>query len=1747
MPAQVKLINSGNRLLGNKGMSLQLNKKGICAGLASLYIKYFLEGRAPEFFRLSKLLASPPKDYKIGQDENFDKFIQEVEITFNPNRYNKNTAQGDLEKTITIDGNFVKNEYNLGLVDNEIEWAKILEQIRNNGRACYVGSNNHAVGLSFENDQYIIFDPNYDEDEKTGEKELKLNIKEFNSAADAIAELTNCFSYQRSDLGLIIRVFAKPNAKTDHKYPDKPTIWSARLKDRTDFDRKIAEKETPFNSTIFAICANDTETLQYLLNQNQIKPEEILSAIQFHRDEIVWKYYLNLNDFEQKLTLLSHAAISGSTSLLNRMLVNFEDSIKTGTISEEGFKSAINTIEPSLFENAALSGNLGNVIAVTQLYTKYSLKPESPGLAERLFTAITETGSEEILSFLTKTTSVLKISYDRALTMVGEAAKWGNVSSLQFWLKAVAELEAKSEAAIETQDRLPAGSKQKKAAVLSPEIMATITPYNLKKIIQAEIPIKPGLLHAALENPNVDIFQIALQEQEDNEWTRFLKAVVEDEALNGFTQCASLFDEHEGINAFEVLARFGKFAQIRDNWPEDLNPEAKEKALKFACRNSSAELVRFLVNMGCEVSEEFKIAELKLAAANGDKQRVDAILATKISIETIFPKTAKGGKVEVELLSNLINLNKHRFITDRWSSLDTKQQKFCLKAALVLGHHELIENIFNQINQSSNKTLCHKTILEHLKFAYKYKQPSYLAEITPLIKLLNKVDLVIFWRRVAGIKAYKANPTEYTKLIGFILRYAVLNHNFELAERTAECVQLSQEQCYDLFVEASRTKNQRALDFLTTHYAFHLTNPKTYKRLNIEGHLDLLEVALAQSSQLPSREICFELLANAVEKHNRKIISRLKSFINDYYRVTAAPLNKALDEKNEVGVQLLLAHGASLSERNFPARVFSLALATNSEELFLTALENKEFKAYFSADLNEKIKEILAKGRPNLVYALALKISLNDNYEQFMAYAIRHNDSRLFQILRQMDQYVEQDKTKLFLRACVHQSVDIANEVLRDPIDLDDVEKQQEFAEELSQKLPFKKTIQHEALGALFGQRSAHEIYDLVYKSALNRLYLYVKEHNFPSALSSIYRSVDELIFDPGLMRKSQTNSELRDRLIIRALGEGNTQILTKLIQSEKPSLSNGGLELFTDSIDQPLVRKILLEHYNLLNVIKAAVDAKEWQTVLALIIDRKKDELDEELFSSLSEFDTELMEALAVHAQRELANDPRQKLNGLLLSDSTEVLAAILQSKKDEISSLIMSVQEQMVEAKIDLKRQFYEFDLYHQFIREEEALEAIRPRVTDFFSKKLSLETILEDKGSLIEIREIKTAIEKNNLVPGYFEERDSLVELFDKLDRIEEVDRKHLEIEKRREEGERKRQEQEEERKRLEAEKHKEVERMRQEQEKERKQVEDEKRREEQRLLQEQEEERKRLEDEKRREEEQRLRQEQEKERKRLGDEMKCKPQEQEGEIQELNKHFRLYQNGLSSIIENLRNPTHLAEIRRQQQVEKYHLEPIALLKKEIENYMRQRENEPEVWFSFFQYTQKEKLGAATHFINALLNTNRFISEEDRGALNNRRLSEKIEQFLQLHGNQLQAALGATKKFNSVDDLIDFLNQRDPLNTLIWILHKYEKKRSKGYGWSIFDQYTRDDKVGGAKNLISLLCQAKGSLKEAMSALMPGSRALGALQEGSLGDSIQAYIDKYGASLAAELGINHKIHNVEELVNACISLNAQSFEMV
>lgn len=56
MPSQIRIINAVNLCLQQKeNIEFALNRSGVCAGLAGLYVKYSLENKTHQFFPFSSV------------------------------------------------------------------------------------------------------------------------------------------------------------------------------------------------------------------------------------------------------------------------------------------------------------------------------------------------------------------------------------------------------------------------------------------------------------------------------------------------------------------------------------------------------------------------------------------------------------------------------------------------------------------------------------------------------------------------------------------------------------------------------------------------------------------------------------------------------------------------------------------------------------------------------------------------------------------------------------------------------------------------------------------------------------------------------------------------------------------------------------------------------------------------------------------------------------------------------------------------------------------------------------------------------------------------------------------------------------------------------------------------------------------------------------------------------------------------------------------------------------------------------------------------------------------------------------------------------------------------------------------------------------------------------------------------------------------------------------------------------------
>lgn len=259
MPHQSKIINAINYCLKqNNNLDIEFNVEGVCAGLAGLYVKYSLENNTQAFFSILDQLSKLPGNYKLGDNPTLDKFIIQIEQVFNFGKYNPQLQQGDLEHILHIKGKPLCNEFNVGLIADQTNWAKILKQISVPDRVYNIVSHNHSVGLSYDKGLYSIYDPNYDQ-----------NVKIFVTAQGVIDELKNCFQYSESVFGLSIRAYAHPES-IPAVYPEHALLHNIAFDNNTSIQRQSLVKNDTFTSALFASSARDYSTVTWLFENNAI-------------------------------------------------------------------------------------------------------------------------------------------------------------------------------------------------------------------------------------------------------------------------------------------------------------------------------------------------------------------------------------------------------------------------------------------------------------------------------------------------------------------------------------------------------------------------------------------------------------------------------------------------------------------------------------------------------------------------------------------------------------------------------------------------------------------------------------------------------------------------------------------------------------------------------------------------------------------------------------------------------------------------------------------------------------------------------------------------------------------------------------------------------------------------------------------------------------------------------------------------------------------------------------------------------------------------------------------------------------------------------------------------------------------------------------------------------------------------------------------------------------------------------------
>lgn len=211
MTTQESIVPRINEYLKAQNIPLKFDEQGVCNGLASLYAKYVLEGRADEFQDLLKRASNV-----TAYDEEVNTFINQVLLTMEPELFNKNLNQNNSYQALSVNqkegdkvtAKSMKACFDISLVGRKKTMANLIKNIKlQENEVMLISTPDHAMGIRKKGDKYYLYDPS------SIRKEIK---------CDDEAAIVNYLSfwYGSSDgLALNIRVINNPHISPRNDFP----------------------------------------------------------------------------------------------------------------------------------------------------------------------------------------------------------------------------------------------------------------------------------------------------------------------------------------------------------------------------------------------------------------------------------------------------------------------------------------------------------------------------------------------------------------------------------------------------------------------------------------------------------------------------------------------------------------------------------------------------------------------------------------------------------------------------------------------------------------------------------------------------------------------------------------------------------------------------------------------------------------------------------------------------------------------------------------------------------------------------------------------------------------------------------------------------------------------------------------------------------------------------------------------------------------------------------------------------------------------------------------------------------------------------------------------------------------------------------------------------------------------------------------------------------------------------------------
>ena len=568
MPNQSKIINAVNYCLHQlPHIDFELNTKGVCAGLSSLYVKYILEDKTPQFFQMLKRLSQLPNNYKLGTFQILDNFIIQIETAFRPGAYNSyKIQQGEIEKILNINNKPIKNEFSLGLITDETQWEKILDQISKPNRAYFISSHNHAIALSFKKGKYTLYDPNY-----------KKHTKVFSSTKEVIQELIHCFEYKGDTFGLSIRAFAHPT-ETQAQYPEPQLIRQLAFHQKKDIKRGFKIKKKEYQSSQFAAEAQDTETLNFLLKENAIRWNMLAKEYLY---PVFNKFLLKLSpSAELKNTLLQSISVNiciGNAALAE-LLIDHYKLLFTSKDDKKTLHSKLKEVFTSLLKNQmGMMKQEWDYEYLLKLCEHHGFDQEAETQTNYLHLKLLT-----LLNTMSHADQFKKLLNDlnpkQIINQIQLAARLNQNNILNLLLK---HLEANNI------------DPNKYTSIYTKELIEHINALTLKKLLAKQFIVpdkKPELLSLCALRQDKTVFELyarafAEQSNQNELWTHIDKN--SNELLDLETKIGPVL-------LINTLIFLNKNELIKKIWRNDLNEDTIKDALTNAIFTGNSEMSQFL-------------------------------------------------------------------------------------------------------------------------------------------------------------------------------------------------------------------------------------------------------------------------------------------------------------------------------------------------------------------------------------------------------------------------------------------------------------------------------------------------------------------------------------------------------------------------------------------------------------------------------------------------------------------------------------------------------------------------------------------------------------------------------------------------------------------------------------------------------------------------------------------------------------------------------------------------------------------------------------------------------------------------------------------------------------------------------------------------------------------------------------------------------------------------------------------------